>query len=183
MRQKAASGTGAGPGPTPAAGAGSGQRRDWDRKPEALDVAFRFLGYRPRSEFEIRAWLRRKGFAPPDVEATISALKSRGLVDDVAFARYWKESRDSASPRSRAALRSELARKGIDREVADGVLAGADDEAAAYRASRKKAARLAGCDYTEFRNRLAAALRRRGFSYEVTEHTVKRLWQESRSHG
>lgn len=183
MRPKAAATAGAGPGRTPAAEAVPGRRRASDRKPEPLDAAFRFLGCRPRSEFEIRSWLRRKGFAAADVEGAMSALKSRGLVDDVAFARYWKESRDSASPRSRAALRSELTRKGIDPEVADGVLAGADDEAAAYRASRKKAARLAGCDYGEFRGQLGAALRRRGFSYEVAEHTVNRLWQESKRDG
>ena len=51
----------------------------------------------------MRVWLRRKEFPPGVVDSTISALKSRGLVDDVAFARYWRESRDSGSPRSRAA--------------------------------------------------------------------------------
>ncbi len=125
----------------------------------------------------------RKGFSRADVESTISALKSKGLVDDAAFARYWKESRDSANPRSRSALRTELARKGIDPEVAAGVLDGVDDEAAAYRAAQKRAARLARFDYREFRTKLGGALRRRGFSYEVTEHTVNRLWQESRSNG
>lgn len=148
-----------------------------------MDAACRYLSYRPRSEFEMRVWLRRKEFPPGVVESTISTLKTRGLVDDVAFARYWKESRDSGSPRSRAALKSELARKGVDQDVVSAALDSADDEAAAYRAVQKRAARLAGSDYGEFRNRLGAALRRRGFSFEVTECTVKRLWQESRSNG
>jgi regulatory protein len=117
------------------------------------------------------------------VETTISTLKSRGLVDDMAFARYWRESRDSGHPRSRAALKSELARKGIDPEVAAQALDGVDDEAAAYRAVEKKAARLGRSDRKEFRSKLAAALRRRGFSYEVIEHTVNRVWQESRING
>lgn len=148
-----------------------------------MDAACRYLGYRPRSEHEIRVWLQRKEFPPGAVESTIAALKSRGLVDDAAFARYWRESRDSGSPRSRAALKSELARKGIDPDVASGALDGMDDEAAAYRAVKKRAARLAGSDRGQFHTKLGAALRRRGFSYEVTERTVTRLWQESRSDG
>jgi regulatory protein len=145
-----------------------------------LDAAYRYLSYRPRAEFEMRVWLERKGFAHGAIESTISTLKSKGLVDDMAFARYWRESRDSGSPRSRAALKSELARKGIDAETAAGALDGIDDEAAAYRAAQKRAARLGRSDREEFRSKLSAALRRRGFSYEVTEHTVNRLWQESR---
>jgi regulatory protein len=144
-----------------------------------LDVAYRCLSYRPRSEFEMRVWLERKGFGRRTIESTLSTLKAKGLLDDLAFARFWRESRESSSPRSRAALRSELRRKGIDPDVVAEALDGVDEEAAAYRAAQKKAARLAAVDHDEFRIRLSAVLRRRGFSYDVTEHTVNRLWQES----
>ena len=144
-----------------------------------LDAAYRYLSYRPRSEFEIRVWLERKGFGHRAIESTLSTLKAKGLLDDLAFARFWRESRESSSPRSRAALRSELRQKGIDPDVLAKALDGVDEEAAAYRAAQKKAARLGIADNDDFRTRLSAVLRRRGFSYEVTEHTVSRLWQES----
>jgi len=144
-----------------------------------LDAAYRYLSYRPRSEFEMRVWLGRKGHGSRTIENTLSALKAKGLLDDLAFARFWRESRESSSPRSRAALRSELRRKGVDPDVVAEALDGVDEEAAAYRAAQKKAARLATVDHDDFRTRLSAVLRRRGFSYEVTEHTVNRLWQES----
>ena len=144
-----------------------------------LDAAYRYLSYRPRSEFEMRVWLGRKGHGSRTIENTLSALRAKGLLDDLAFARFWRESRESSSPRSRAALRSELRRKGVDPDVVAEALDGVDEEAAAYRAAQKKAARLATVDHDDFRTRLSAVLRRRGFSYEVTEHTVNRLWQES----
>ena len=144
-----------------------------------LDVAYRYLGYRPRSEFEMGVWLERKGFGRRAIESTLSTLKVKGLLDDLAFARFWRESREYSSPRSRAALRSELRQKGIDPDVVAKALDGVDEEAAAYRAAQKKAARLRTADHDDFRSKLSAALRRRGFSYEVTEHTVNRLWQES----
>jgi regulatory protein len=144
-----------------------------------LDAAYRYLSYRPRSEFEMGVWLEGKGFGRRTIESTLSTLKAKGLLDDLAFARFWRESRESASPRSRAALRSELRRKGIDPDVVAEALDGVDEEAAAYRAAQKKAAKLATVDHDDFRTRLSAVLKRRGFSYEVTEHTVNRLWQES----
>lgn len=145
----------------------------------SLDAAYRYLGYRQRSEFEMRAWLERKGFARGTIDRTLSTLKAKGLLDDLAFARFWRDRRDFSSPRSRAALRRELMLKGIDSDIVAEALDGVDEEAAAYRAAHKKAARLAALDHDDFRTRLSAALRRRGFSYEVTEHTVNRLWQES----
>lgn len=147
--------------------------------PSPLDAAYRYLAYRPRSEFETRVWLERRGFGRPSIETTISTLKRKGLLDDAAFARYWRESRESASPRSRAALRSELRRKGIDSDLVTEVLDGVDEERAAYRVVQKKAVRLATFGHDEFRVKLSAVLRRRGFSYEVIEQTVNRLWQES----
>ena len=153
------------------------------REQSPLDAAYRYLGYRPRSEFEIRVWLERKGFARRAIESTVSTLKAKGLLDDLAFARFWRESRESSSPRSRAALKRELRQKGIDPEVVAEALNGVDEEAAAYRAAQRKAARLRALDYNDFCTRLGAVLRRRGFSYEVTERIVNRLWQESRSNG
>ncbi len=144
-----------------------------------LDVAYRYLSYRPRSEFEMGVWLERKGFGRRTIESTLLTLRAKGLLDDLAFARFWRESRESSSPRSRAALRSELRQKGIDPDVVAEALDGVDEEATAYRAVQKKAAKLATVDHDDFRTRLSAVLKRRGFSYEVTEHTVNRLWQES----
>jgi regulatory protein len=144
-----------------------------------LDAAYRYLSYRPRSEFEIRVRLQRKGFDRRTIESTLLTLRGKGLLDDLAFARFWKESRESSSPRSRAALRRELRQKGIDPDVVAEALDGVDEEAAAYRAAQRKAARLGTADHDDFRTKLSAVLRRRGFSYEVTEHTVNRLWQES----
>lgn len=148
-----------------------------------LDAACRYLAYRPRSELEVRDWLKRKGYDLDKIEATVEALKGKGFLDDVAFARYWRESRESARPRSRSALMSELRRKGIDRETAAAALMGVDERAAAYRAGNKRAARLASTNLMDFRRRVSDSLRRKGFSYEIIEETVNRLYEENRKNG
>src|SRR5438128_1057281 len=56
------------------------------------------------------------------VDGAIARLLDLGMLDDEAFARGWVESRDRARPRGEIALRRELALKGVDRIVVDGIL-------------------------------------------------------------
>lgn len=143
-----------------------------------LDAASRYLAYRPRSVFEVRTRLRQRGFDNPTIEKVIQELGCNGSLDDVAFARFWKENRDSFSPRSGTLLGRELRTKGIAAPIVLEVLEGVDEEGNAYRAAAKRAGRLRGADFEDFRGGLSSFLRRRGFSYDVIEHTVRRLWEE-----
>ncbi len=143
-----------------------------------LDAAARYLSYRPRSEAELRERLYRRSFDSDSVTAVLASLKAQGLVDDPAFARFWRDSRELSRPRSRWLTGRELRQKGVAEETIDQVLAAADDEDSAYRAALAKQRRLARDDYQGFRRRLGEYLRRRGFSYGVINHTVRRMWQE-----
>jgi len=143
-----------------------------------LDAAVRYLGYRPRSESELRQRLQRRGFSGGVVEAVLARLREQGLVDDEAFARFWKENRDAFSPRSQWLTRLELRRKGVGDEVLEPVVGTIDDSDNAYRAALSKARHLPLADYQVFRRRLGGYLRRRGFSYGVIEPTVARVWRE-----
>ena len=150
-----------------------------DQRQRCLNATARYLSYRPRSESEIRQRLRQRGFDGDSIEAAIARLKEQGLVDDVAFARFWKDDRDSFSPRSQWLTRLELRRKGVADDVIDQVASTVDDGDSAYRAAVSKSRRWPVTDYPDFRRRLGGYLRRRGFSYEVINHTVERVWQEN----
>ncbi|NQT30783.1 MAG: RecX family transcriptional regulator [Deltaproteobacteria bacterium] len=143
-----------------------------------LNAAFRFLSYRPRSEAELRQRLQRRGFDGDNVAAVLARLKERGLADDLAFAQFWKDNRQSFSPRSQWLTRLELRQKGIAQEIIDRVAAQVDDEDCAYRAAVSKARRLSTADYENFSRRLGEYLKRRGFSYGLIKPTVERVWQE-----
>jgi regulatory protein len=149
-----------------------------DHGHRCFDIASVYLSYRPRSERELRTRLRRRGFSPEIVQGVVHQLKERGLVDDIAFAEFWRDNRESFSPRSRHLLRLELRQKGVEGETIEQVLQGLDDEASAYQAASKRARSLTPKDYQGFRRRLGAYLRRRGFSFGVIDHTLDRLWQE-----
>lgn len=143
-----------------------------------LDAATRLLGYRARSENELRERLQRRDFTSESIDAVIAHLKGVGIIDDTAFARSWQENRDTFKPRSGWLTGLELRKKGVAEDVISAVVSGTDDGDAACRAARAKAERMTGADYEAFRRRLGDFLRRRGFSYEVINQTVSRLWHE-----
>jgi len=142
-------------------------------------AALRLLNYRPRSAAEIRLRLGSR-FDREVVDSVISQLTARQLIDDFAFATFWKENRESCNPRGQRLLRMELSAKGVSQEVISEALQGWDEGDSAYRAAKKRERSLQKDDYDSFRRKLGSALRRRGFSYEVTNRTVERVWRETR---
>ena len=144
---------------------------------QCLDAALRLLRYRPRSEAEIRTRLSRR-FSKEAIEGVIYQLRARQMIDDAIFATFWREQRDSFSPRSRHLLRVELRHKGVDPDIINDALDGINDDENAYRAAQKRMPALGKEGYETFRQKMGAFLRRRGFSYEVVKRTTERLWQE-----
>lgn len=150
-----------------------------DRFQRCLDGALRYLAYRPRSEFELRERLKQRGFDGKNIDGVVARLKERGLIDDLAFSRFWRENRESFNPRSRRLTRLELKRKGVSGEVISEAVQAMDDAESAYRAALVRANRLPHSDYQVFLRRLGGFLRRRGFNYETVSKTVRRLWEET----
>jgi len=142
------------------------------------EAALRLLDYRPRSESELKERLARRGFGEDNVVTAIARLREQGLVDDLAFAQFWKENRQSFSPRSQWLTRHELKQKGVADEVIERVVADVDDEGSAYQAAIARAHSLPVADYEGFRRRLGEYLKRRGFGYGVIKNTVKKVWEE-----
>ena len=143
-----------------------------------LSAAHRLLGYRPRSQAELSQRLHRRGFDGDSVAAVLEKLEEQGLVDDLAFAQFWKDNRESFRPRSQWLTRLELRKKGVAEDIIDRVTAQVDDSDSAYRAALVKARRLATADRDQFQRRLGDYLKRRGFGYGVIKTTVERVWRE-----
>jgi regulatory protein len=151
-----------------------------------LDAALRFLEARPRSAAEVRRRLTGAGYREDLVDAAIERLGELGILDDEAFARAWVESRDRARPRGERALRSELARKGIDRQVRDDVLdervidrPDADAAAARLVLERHAHALARVADPRARRQRAYALLARNGFDSETAVAAIAELGQDA----
>jgi regulatory protein len=151
-----------------------------DTMQKTYDATLNFLSYRPRSEDEVRRYLYRRKVPPSMSERVLARLRDSKLIDDQAFAQYWVENRETFSPRSGRALRSELRSKGIDDSTIASSITG-DDSEAAYQAAQKRLRSLSNADRDTFRRKLLSFLQRRGFSYDTARTTVDRVWRERES--
>ncbi len=152
-----------------------------DEYERARDAAMRLIVQRPRSVREVTQRLGRRDFAPKTIEQVVDRLQELDLLDDLAFARYWVEQRETFKPRSPRALRQELAQKGVARGVIDEVVAGVDAEGAARKAAQSRVNRWVGLPEELFFQKMAGYLQRRGFGYEMTKQITEEMWQVARS--
>jgi regulatory protein len=152
--------------------------RDEDAVIQAVDRAARFLAYRPRSIYEVRQNLEKKDTSPAVIEAALNRLTDMGYLDDTAFARYWVQNRNEFKPLSPKALRFELRKKGVLPAIISEVLDELEGDELAYRAAQGRANRLRGVHRSEFRQKMAAFLQQRGFTYSTIRDVVERLMED-----
>ena len=129
----------------------------------------RLLAARAHSARELRTKLLRRGHPVDEIGAVLERLRQGGYLDDAAYARALVGRRSSG--RGVRAIASELAAKGVDREVARTALAelSADDQLVAAEALAERLRRAGPIDP----ERLGARLLRRGFSVEVARAALR----------
>lgn len=150
-----------------------------DARERAYQQSMLFLSYRARSEAEIRKNLRKHEIPEAVIEQTLERLRQDGLANDDQFAQAWVENRATFRPRSRRMMAMELKQKGLADEAIQSAIQNVDDEASAYEAAKKRAARFKGLEWNDFRKKLSEFLARRGYAYSVIAPVVTRIWNET----
>lgn len=150
-----------------------------DARERAYQQSMLFLSYRARSESEIRKNLRKHEIPAEVIEQTLERLRQDGLANDDQFAQAWVENRATFRPRSRRMMAMELKQKGLADEAIQSAIQNVDDEASAYEAAIKRAARYKGLEWNDFRKKLSEFLARRGYAYSVIAPVVTRIWNET----
>jgi len=144
---------------------------------DAYGAAVGYLAGRPHTVAEIHRHLRSKKFDPETIDHAIDRLRAQRYVDDEAFARWWIEQRDRFKPRGDRALRTELAQKGVARDVVDIVLgerAPDADVEQARRALSRPLTRWADMPDAERKRKIHAYLAARGFDYDTIDEVTRR---------
>ncbi|MBW4061280.1 RecX family transcriptional regulator [Candidatus Saccharibacteria bacterium] len=150
---------------------------DWQRRSGdsmAYDLALRYISIRRRSTAEIERYLIRKEYDESVIRDIISRLTEIGLLDDEDFAAAWIRDRQLLRPRSVQALKFELMRLGLSRDVIDSALAktGGDEiEVVAKLIERRQR------QYPE-REKLMAYLARQGFRYDQIKLAFERISEQ-----
>jgi regulatory protein len=131
---------------------------------KAYDRALNLISYRPRSEGEIREYLRRKDLTGHDITTVVNRLTERGYLDDADFARRWVATRRLLKSTSKRRLMQELRQKRVSSDIISQALE--DDETDERGVLRELIARKRKQTTYQDNLKLMQYLSRQGYNYD-----------------
>jgi regulatory protein len=146
-----------------------------DDRRRAMELAFRALNTRERTEQELRGFLERRRVEAPVIEQVVGDLAAQGFVDDAAYARRFADDRRLLDQWGSERIAQDLARRGVERELIEGALSevGQNDElhAAVELLDRRYQVPFQG---DRDRDKAWRMLVRRGYPAEIAYEAVRR---------
>lgn len=140
---------------------------------QAQETALHYLGYKMRTEAELRRKLTEKEFAPQVIEKVMDFLCRYGYCDDKAYVKSFVKERLRLKPKGAYALKMELRQKGISEKIAEEVLAETDlnESEDAARWILKKTRGNLELDEKE-KQRLYGFLQRKGYRWDTIREAM-----------
>lgn len=121
---------------------------------------------RPRSQWEVQDYLKRKEADPLVAAQICKQLLNRGYINDADFAKRWVENRRILKPISRRKLELELKQKRVSDTVIRQVLALDADETDESQVIRKEVAKKRRQTRYQDDTKLMQYLARQGYNYD-----------------
>lgn len=143
-----------------------------------------YLQYRPRSEKEIRDYLKKKLAHQEEdglIDLIIHKLKQQKFLNDKEFAKMWVRSRTSYKPKGERLVRMELKHKGISEDIIEEIFQTEDvrvqtDEQLAKEILEKKKKKYAEMDRQERFSKAGSMLARRGFGLDTIKKAIDQVF-------
>ena len=128
---------------------------------------------------EVAQRLAREGFSEKAIEMAIEELIDSGHIRDRKYAENWVVRRQKSNPRGKTLLKHELLDKGVDREIADQVVAQVETEDEAMLAlqiAQKRVKQYRRLPVHVAKRRLHGFLARRGFESEIVRQVLEQIF-------
>lgn len=141
---------------------------------KAQDIALYYIGYKMRTEKEVRIKLLEKEFTEDIIERVINFLIKYHYVDDEKYCENYIKQRLRCNPKGSYVLKMELKQRGIKDSIICKALeqANIDEFGDAIKLLEKKCFYLEKIDEKE-KKRLIAFLQRRGYSYDIIKESFE----------
>lgn len=161
--------------------AGAGHAQERDPAEQARAICLRLLTGTPRTRQQLADALRMRDIPEDAAQEVLSRFEEVGLIDDVAFADAWVESRHHSRGLARRALARELRTKGVEPAVIDEAVGQLDSEREAETARALVEGKLRatrGLDRNKRIRRLAGMLARKGYGEGLALRVVRQALEE-----
>lgn len=146
---------------------------------KAKDKAYRFLGYKSRTEKELRDKLTDELYPQEIIDRIIELFKGYNYINDGNYAQGHINSRIKFKPVGKRMLKYELMKKGIDNNIIETTIENSDinELDMAIELLNKKTKKKTELDKKE-KERLYNFLLRRGFDYDTVNKVFKLVLNE-----
>jgi len=143
---------------------------------KAQDTALHYIGYRMRTEKEVRQKLQDKEYLPETIERVIEFSKKYRYINDEEYAKKYVQEKLRLKPEGAFALKMALLQKGIKEEICERVLTEAEMNEAedALRWLEKKTRGIWPANDKK-KKQLFDFLRRKGYGYEIINEAFRRM--------
>jgi regulatory protein len=140
---------------------------------DPYDLALKALGYKERTESELRAWLADRGVKEAEIDEVIALLAEAGAVDDASFARRYASDKRLLAGWGPDRIAQALEQRGVAQEHIEAALGGEDETALLERAVSLLRDRGLHLATERERERALRLLVRRGYPLEVACEAVR----------
>lgn len=161
----------------------NGQNMEDDSFQSAKYKTIRYLGYRARSEEEVKNYLSKLGYPLPVISKVLNWAREYRFLDDSEFAYRWVETRRRLKPMGKLRLRQELLAKGITEDIIADSLLGLSSEEEYLSAFQMAESRVMRSSRPVSPERVLGWLGRRGYPADVCYRVVRELADRHRDDG
>jgi regulatory protein len=147
---------------------------------DAYELALKALGYKERTESELRGWLAERGVEEAEIDEVIALLAEAGAIDDESFARRYADDKRLLAGWGPDRIVKALEGRGVAPEHIEAAIGGEDEPAQLERAIALLADRGMSCGSERERERALGLLVRRGYPLKLAYEAVRAAERRSR---
>jgi regulatory protein len=145
------------------------------RLQHALDLSYRYLGFRDRTVLEVRRHLESKRVEPDTIEQTVAELLELGYLDDARFAQRFVEDRRTLDHWGNERIERKLLSAGVDAALVTAALTAGDEAESQFSAALAILSRRFRTppETDRDRDRALGFLVRKGYELEVAYDVIR----------
>ena len=144
----------------------------------AKTIALNALAPRAKSRDELFKHLKKRGTDPEIADSVLDNLELYGFVNDLEFARAWRDSRQRAKKLGKRVIAKELREKGVAAHIITEVVEEIDDDLEyqkAYALAERKFRSISHLESEKIYQRISSLLARKGYGHGITSQIMREL--------
>ena len=142
---------------------------------KAVNRALHYLGFKMRSEHEVKQKLLQVGYGEAVVLEALVKLRELGFLNDETFSNALLETQKRSSGKGPRAIQQELQQKGIGKELQEKMVDSYSDEEqveVARKVAEKEARKNKSQSPQQKERRIQNTLLRKGYSYDIIKKAL-----------